>query len=209
MVVHAGVLVHSKEEFDSRIQEISKVGDAVHIDFADGRFVPNRLFSMAEVTLPEDRFCEAHLMVCEPQTYFSDCQKLGFKKVIVHLDSLENSSYSEALRLQELAHSMSMSFCLAFKRGCIIEKDSGLDRFDSVLIMTIELGFSGQPFAEDQLLVIESIRKDYPDLEIEVDGHITNETVSLVKKAGASIVVSTSYLVEPDIQEKFLLLKNG
>ena len=64
--------------------------------------------------------------------------------------------------------------------------------------MTVEPGYGGQGFLSYTLPKIKEIRKRAkevnPDLMIEVDGGITNETAPLVKEAGADVLVSGSYL---------------
>ena len=71
---------------------------------------------------------------------------------------------------------------------------------DLVLVMTVEPGFGGQGFLVEQLDKVTKLRKyiDSNNLAamISVDGGIDKETASLVKKAGADILVSGSYIFE-------------
>ena len=71
-----------------------------------------------------------------------------------------------------------------------------------VLVMTVEPGFGGQSFMEDQLGKIQKIRKKAeevnPDLMIQVDGGIVPATATLCVEAGADVLVSGSYIFGSD-----------
>ena len=73
---------------------------------------------------------------------------------------------------------------------------------DMVLIMTVEPGFGGQSFMDSQLSKIEEVRKECErlgiDMDIQVDGGITDETAVLVKNAGANVLVAGSYVFKGD-----------
>ena len=62
--------------------------------------------------------------------------------------------------------------------------------------MTVNPGFYGSPFLPEMLEKISELRKLKPSLDIEVDGGITDKTISLVDKAGANIFVSGSYIIK-------------
>ena len=65
-----------------------------------------------------------------------------------------------------------------------------------VLVMTVEPGFGGQKFMEDQLETIRQVRaiieKYNPACELEVDGGVAPQTAPLVIEAGANVLVAGS-----------------
>ena len=73
-----------------------------------------------------------------------------------------------------------------------------LDRVDMVLIMTVEPGFGGQGFIPETAGKISTLRKYITDngldTDIQVDGGINAKTISIVRDAGANVIVSGSYL---------------
>ena len=69
-----------------------------------------------------------------------------------------------------------------------------LDFVDLVLIMTVNPGFGGQEFIENQLKKIEAaaerIAKGGRAIDLEVDGGITPTTARRAVSAGANILVA-------------------
>ena len=68
-----------------------------------------------------------------------------------------------------------------------------------VLVMTVEPGFGGQSFRADMLPKIrtlreECVRRGLPELDIQVDGGISAQTIGDVAAAGANVFVSGSAL---------------
>ena len=80
-----------------------------------------------------------------------------------------------------------------------IEKlTSFIDDIDQVLIMTVNPGFYGSPFLPEMLDKIKELRNLKPDLDIEVDGGVTDKTITLVDRAGANLFVSGSYIMKAE-----------
>ena len=73
-----------------------------------------------------------------------------------------------------------------------IQKILDLESVDYVLVMTVNPGFSGQLFNHNCLEKISSIKKNFPKLDIQVDGGINLETFKLCRERGANIFVSGS-----------------
>ena len=69
-----------------------------------------------------------------------------------------------------------------------------LDEVEMVLIMTVEPGFSGQKFIEGCMDKVKELRELMPNLEIEVDGGINDKTAPIAVKAGANVLVVSSFI---------------
>ena len=81
-----------------------------------------------------------------------------------------------------------------------------LDLVDMVLVMSVNPGFGGQSFMEDQL---EKVRWLYSkrseknlDYRIEIDGGINGDTFSKAVEAGCDTLVAGSYVFKGNIPEK-------
>lgn len=82
-----------------------------------------------------------------------------------------------------------------------------LENLDSLLVMTIQAGFSGQKFEESLLSKVKEARAKNEYLPIEVDGGINDETIDIAAAAGANRFVATSFLFgfeTPEEQYKLL-----
>jgi ribulose-phosphate 3-epimerase len=73
-----------------------------------------------------------------------------------------------------------------------------IDEIDQVLIMTVNPGFYGSSFLPEMLDKIIELRNMKLELNIEVDGGITDKTIDLVDKAGANMFVSGSFIMKAE-----------
>ena len=51
-----------------------------------------------------------------------------------------------------------------------------------VLIMTVEPGFGGQSFMTDMMPKVEYLRTNHPEMDIEVDGGLSLQTIDAAAK---------------------------
>ena len=77
-----------------------------------------------------------------------------------------------------------------------------LPELDMVLIMTVEPGFGGQKFMEDQMEKVQKLvqlRQEYNyHYDIEVDGGINPQTLKTVFANGANVIVAGSAVMGAD-----------
>jgi len=61
-----------------------------------------------------------------------------------------------------------------------------------VLVMSVEPGFGGQSFMASVMPKVKALRERYPDLNIEVDGGLSEKTIDQAAEAGANVIVAGS-----------------
>ncbi len=85
-----------------------------------------------------------------------------------------------------------------------------LEDLDMVLLMTVNPGFEGQEFIPQVIPKVkrlkEMVDKRGLDIEIEVDGGISPETIGLVSSAGANVFVAGSAIFYSEDYEKTIRL---
>lgn len=73
-----------------------------------------------------------------------------------------------------------------------------------------EPGFGGQKFMEDMMPKVQILREKFPDLDIEVDGGLSAETIDKAAAAGANVIVAgTGVFHAPDPSEAIQILRDS
>lgn len=169
--------------------------DGIHIDVMDYHFVPNltigepvvqRLCEIA--TLPTD----IHLMIENPDRWAINYAAMGATSITFHMGAT-----TAPIRLARQLRTMGAQACFAIRPSEPVEPLFDiLNEFDTILIMTVEPGFGGQKFLNNQLNKIARLRQEitrqHLTTHIEVDGGINLTTAPLVTEAGADILVAGS-----------------
>jgi ribulose-phosphate 3-epimerase len=191
------VISTSQQELTEKINKVKHFVDIIQIDVMDGKFVANNSNDF-DFSLPSSDCCfEAHLMINDPLSWI---EKHGHKvdTILVHVESVKN--FSQIIT----------SIKNKNKRvGFVFNPETSIDAvtdyissIDEVLIMTVNPGFYGSPFLPNALEKVKQLRKQYPLLDIEVDGGITDETIQQAYNAGANMFVSGSFIVKSDDVKK-------
>lgn len=211
--VLAGILEQDLEVIVRRATLAAPHVGWIHLDVADNTLVSNETFRDFHALGKNDSWqkvlkkCsgEAHLMVARPESYLEDLIQAGFTRVIAHVECVEPRNFIAEARTFEC------EVGLAIDADTDVEQvEPFFEELDTIMVMTVDAGFSSQPFRQDTIDKIKALHQEVPTIPIQVDGHIDAETAKLVVGAGATRLVSTSYIFhdEKNIAKAVELLKN-
>lgn len=169
--------------------------EGIQIDVMDGHFVPNLTFGPGIVNALRhavSAFLDSHLMIDNPQVFLEEFAKAGSNRIIVHQEACPD--------LPDVLHSIRK---LGVEAGVALNPatpptvlDKVLDLADCVQVMTVNPGFAGQRFMNDQLDKIQHLRREIDQRHLPssiiVDGGIDSSTAPMAVKAGASGLVAGS-----------------
>jgi len=186
-----GILEKEWEMIEERLRLIGGLVDWAQIDFADNTMVPNTTFFDFTKFAPYAKqiSLEAHLMVAQPEKYIKAAADAGFKRLIAHVEAHDPRLFLDRVKYEHVEVGIAIDGPTEFETV-----EPFLEEVDFVLVMTVEAGFSGGTFLPECVEKIKSIRSYLPDLPIEADGGINDQTARLVCEAGATRLVSTSFL---------------
>lgn len=187
-----GIFEKEWSEIEKKVALAAPYAEWVQIDFADGTLVPAMTFLDLGKFGELGRFgisLEAHLMVANPEKYIRPLADAGFKRIIAHVECNDPRRFLEEMQLE------SAEVGLAIDGPTELEViEPFLESIDFVLVMMSEAGASGTDIQQENVEKVKSMRNHYPDLPIEVDEGINDQTIKAVKDAGANRFVMTSFI---------------
>ena len=177
--------------------------DWIHVDVMDGRFVPNLSFGpvvIEAVRRATAKPLNVHLMVVEPERLLDDFVSAGADHLLIQSEPSSTIHLHRTLsRVRELGR----------KAGVVLNPASPvafvehvLHLCDVVLVMSVNPGFSGQPFLPEVLPKIRELRRLCTarglDPWIEVDGGQSGDNAWRAVDAGADALVAGSAVFGSD-----------
>ena len=195
-IVAPSLLSADFSRLEAEIQKLKEEGIFwIHLDIMDGHFVPNITMGpsiVKSLKKIKDIYLDCHLMIENPEKYLSDFIKAGADGITLHVES-KGSVEKMTSRIKQKG----IKAGVTLKPGTSLKEIKPyLNQVDLVLVMTVEPGFSGQTFMEDQVAKVDELveirRKNNFNYLIQVDGGVNGETRK--KLTGADILVAGSFI---------------
>jgi ribulose-phosphate 3-epimerase len=185
-----------------QIETLMRAGVRIfHFDVGDGHFVepitigPIVLESISGPIHERGGAVDCHLMTDVPEKHFAAIAKAGGDSVTVHFEACDDLPAVLAL-----ARELELGAGLAFKpQTSVADVVAVAAGFDLVLCMSIEPGYSGQPFMPEAYDRIRRLRELLPpEQHVQVDGGVGEENIRAVREAGANLLVAGSAIFAKD-----------
>lgn len=188
-----------------QIKEAAAAGaEYLHIDVMDGVFVPSISFGLPVVKTIRritNIVFDVHLMIVSPERYVKEFAQSGADSITFHLEAAD-----DAEELIDHIHALGCKAGMSIKPQTPVEAvRKYLKKLDMLLVMTVEPGFGGQKYIPESTERIRQVRQMaeelQTELDIQVDGGITQDNVKVVLDAGANVIVAGSAVFQGNITE--------
>ncbi len=182
-----------------QVREVMAAGATViHCDVMDGHFVPPITFGPIVVSalreeIGDDIFLDVHLMIEQPENQVEEFAKAGADGITIHAEATPNIDYTLAA-IRDAGCRAGLTVC----PGTPPDFYSWAD-VDLALIMTVNPGWGGQSFLENQLDKMRRVRDIIGGgVPLEVDGGVNPENAARCAEAGATWFVAGSAIFGAD-----------
>jgi ribulose-phosphate 3-epimerase len=171
--------------------------DWFHVDIMDGVFVPNISFGMPVVEAIQkhaEKPLDVHLMIVDPDRYIKTFASLGANVLTVHYEACTHLHRTlQAIKAEGMQAGVALN-----PHTSVNVLESIIHDVDLVCLMSVNPGFGGQSFIEHTYEKVRQlktlIKSKNAATKIEIDGGVNNKNATLLKEAGADVLVAGNFV---------------
>lgn len=189
-----------------QIEILNPYVDGFHVDIMDGHFCKNITLSpifLSACACVAQKPLDVHLMTTDPNDWIDLCAEAGARMISPHAETINTDCFRTLRRIRDagcevgitLNPATPLSYCKHY-----------LEQIDVLTLMTIDVGFAGQPFIDGMLEKIsEAVQLRQINgwhYKIMIDGSCNRRTYKKLYQAGAEIFIlgaSALFKVDPDL----------
>ena len=200
------ILAETPEEFNQKLSVFSTFATEIQIDITDGKFVTTKTnVNILDLKYFTSRAnIEFHLMIDRPEALIGEWIKIGPKRVIVHIEAV-----IEMENLINVCRENSVEVGLALNPETPLTLIvPWINAVDMIMFLGVHPGRGGQEFIPDVLDKIKSLRQNFLNVKIGIDGGVKLDNIEELKNSGIDIfVIGSGILKSSDISNTIKELK--
>jgi len=177
-------------------EQISILNDRIdmyHADIMDGHFCKNITLSpdfIKSFAMVAKKPIDCHLMTTDPMDWIDSLAEAGVTYISPHAETIN----SDAFRVLNYIKSKGCKTGVVLNPATPLSySEHYLNRIDLLTIMTVDVGFAGQPFIEEMLEKIKEakcLKEEHGySYKIQIDGSCNKNTYKRLMEAGAEVLV--------------------
>lgn len=185
------ILPYTIDELKNKLSLIDGLVNRVQVDIVGKAFSPETTIGVESLeSIGFSCLLDLHLMVREPIAYLNRCDMATANRVFGQIEYMKNVD-----QFIEYAFALGMRVGLALDVETPVSRvEKVLANIDSLLLMSVKAGESGQVFKEVVFDKIKAVREMRDDVDICVDGGLNEENIVSCFEAGANEFAVGSYL---------------